>query len=279
MKRSLLPTCAAIVVLGLAVVPTRGQDSPAPNTRIREWERGVLVESVDKPEMKMYLWFYEWHMFDAVQPGQHTRGNWTNQTKLARDGRSASVNSGNEGITLEVQAAKDGADLILRVTNRSEHDWPELATLVACFNPGPTETRNQQFANTKTWFPGPDGLVPLKMQYPREIHYNHALRESIDRAADDGKFVWSDKWPTSKVDAFGGLIIREATDANWSTGIAWDRYLSCQGHNPWECMHLGVHVGPLKQGASRQIRGRIYLLPARKESVLKTYRRDFEQAN
>ena len=186
-------------MLGLTIDPSFGQESPTSNMRLREWERGVLVESLDQPKMRMYLWFYEWHMFDAVQPGQHTRGNWANRVKLAPGGSSASIENGNEGISLEVRAVNDGADLTLNVTNRSEHDWPELATLVACFNPGPAESRNQQFANTKTWFLSSDGLAPLKMKYPREIHYNHALREVIEQASDDGSISGATNGRTRKL--------------------------------------------------------------------------------
>ena len=218
-------------------------------------------------------------MFGTMRPEQHTRGNWTNRVSVTSDGRSATVVSGNPGIQLELQAVRDGAQMRLNVTNRSQHDWPELAALIACFNPGPEMTRNRQFANTKTWFPGPDGLASLAMKYSREIHFNSSLRLAVDGAADsDGKYVWSDKWPKSAVDAVDGLIIRVSTDGNWVTGIAWNRFLSCQGHNPWECMHLSARLGPLKRGESRQLRGHIYLFRGSKENVLELWQDDSQPA-
>jgi hypothetical protein len=245
--------------------------SAFPDIRLSEWERGVSVDSTRQPEMRVYIWFYEWHMFDAVTPGQHTRGNWTNRAEVTP--LKARLVNGNPGVELDVKALDDGAELKLTVTNRSKHDWPELASMVACFNPGPEKTRNRQFANTKTWFHSADGLKPLAGKAPREIHYNHALRKLIDKQADaEGRYSWSSKWPRS--DAVDGLIIRESTDGRWVTGIAWDPFLAAQGHNPWECMHLSVRVGPLKRGETRTVKGRVYLFEGKKEDLLKRHQKE-----
>ena len=72
--------------------------------------------------------------------------------------------------------------------------------------------------------------------------------------------------------------MRESSDSKWVTGVAWDRFLSCQGHNPWECMHLSTRVGPLKRGQSRELRGHIYLLPGNKEDLLEAWQDDFQEA-
>ena len=91
----------------------------------------------------------------------------------------------------------------------------------------------------------------------------------------DGKFVFSDKWPTSARDAHAGLLVRESEDKRWTMGIAWESFISAQGHNPWKCMHLSIRVGPLKKGQKKTIRGRIYLLQGSKEDCLKKFKRDF----
>jgi hypothetical protein len=222
--------------------------------------------------MRVYLWFYEWHMFGAVEPGQHTGGTWENEITLSDDRSAARIVSANPGLELEMRAVEDGAELSLTVQNTTERAWPELASMIACFNPGPQATRNRQFANTKTWFHAADGLRPLTMQAPREIHYNDRLRKAIDAQSDaDGTYAWSSKWPTSKVDAVDGLILRESTDGRWVTGIAWDRFLSAQGHNPWECMHLSARVGPLKPEEMRTVAGRIWLFEGTKEELLRRF--------
>lgn len=116
--------------------------------------------------------------------------------------------------------------------------------------------------------------MPLQLQSPREIHFNHEQRAAVLAASADGRYVWDDKWPLSNADAGAGLIVRESTDGKWVAGIAWERFLSAQGHNPWRCMHLSVLVGPLARGDTRTIRGWIYLLQGTKEDVLNRYRQD-----
>ncbi len=210
-------------------------------------------------------------MFGAMKPGQHTNGTWKNRVIVHDDHMATEIQSENPGLSLDMRAVADGAELTLQVTNQSDRTWPQLASMIACFNPGPRATQNRQFTNTNSWFHSADGLKPPAIKAPREIHYNTKLRKAIDAQADDEKFVWSSKWPTSEVDAIDGLIIRESTDATWVTGIAWNRFLSAQGHNPWECMHLSAHVGILKPRQTRTVAGRIWLFKGNRNDLLFRY--------
>ena len=88
--------------------------------------------------------------------------------------------------------------------------------------------------------------------------------------------MFDEKWPTSKRDAHAGLLIRESDDKSRVMGIAWESFISAQGHNPWNCMHLSVGVGPLKKGDTKTIRGKIYLFKGSREDCLKKFREDFE---
>jgi hypothetical protein len=260
------------LALGLStLLSAAGCSWPAPNVRLFEWERGIGVESLEQPGMSMYLWFYEWNMFEAVQSGQHTHADFAQFTHhVDAAGRRAEIRGAN--MTLKFTAVRDGADMRLRVTNRSDHDWPDLAGIIPCFNPGPTASRNPAFANENTWFVGPDGLA---RQDKREIHFNADLRSRVDACSGQGSFAWSRKWPTSPVNSTAGLLLRESTDGQWATGIAWERFLSAQGHNPWKCMHLCVLVGPLKKGQTRTVHGRIYLFKGTRDDCLQRYRGEF----
>lgn len=262
--------------IAIAVACCLSTPSPAkgtsPTLALSEWSRGIAVSAPGEEGMSVYLWFYEWNMFDAVEPGQHTQGTTKHRRYVSDDGRTARIVSPG-GLELKATAEREAVNLALTVTNRSNHDWPKLAAIIPCFNPGPAETRNRQFANTKTYFLTANGL---KKTVAREIHFNHKLRAAVDEAATpEGRYHWSHKWPKSDVDATAGLILRESTDGRWVTGIAWDDFLSVQAHNPWECMHLSIRVGPLKRGQEKTIRGRIYLFEGTKEDLLKRYRHDF----
>jgi hypothetical protein len=249
---------------------TAGCATREPNVRLFDWERGVGVESLEQPDMAMYLWFYEWNMFEAVQPGEHTNGDYKRFAhELSANRHEMWIRA--EDMSLKATAARDGAELELTITNTSGHDWPDVAGIIPCFNPGPIEQRNPHFANTNTYFVGPEGLGK---QDAREIHFNSAFRPQIDARSRDGRFAFTHKWPTSPVDATAGVLLRESDDGVWVTGIAWKRFLSAQGHNPWQCMHLCIRVGPLHPGESRTIRGRIYLMKGDRHTLLRRCLRD-----
>jgi hypothetical protein len=260
------------LLLALATTSVWAQEA-ALNVRLFEWERGYGVESAAQKGMAVYLWFYEWNMFEAMRPGQHTGGTYRMEHKTSADGRTGIVAS--DALTLNVAATTDGADLKLSVRNLTDHDFPPHAAIIPCFNPGPEDGRNAQFANTNTYFLAAGGLEKL---IARQIHFNAELRMLVDREAKDGRYAWSEKWPLAEPNAAGGLIVRESTDGKWACGIAWEDFLSAQGHNPWQCMHLSVRVGPLARGQSRTVRGKMYLLEGNKDDVLRRYRHDFPPA-
>ena len=35
--------------------------------KLSAWEQGVRLDGEGKEDMFSFLWFYEWHMFDAVE--------------------------------------------------------------------------------------------------------------------------------------------------------------------------------------------------------------------
>lgn len=193
-----------------------------PTTKRWEWERGIAVESRDQKDMAVFLWFYEWNMFDAVKKGEHTPGTFKFPRKVNKEQTEAVI--GSEEMQLTVKATEGGADLTRTIANKSDHDWPEIAGLIPCFSPGKTgdDPRNPQFANEKTYFLGRKGLELLKK---REIHFNEKHRKAVEAVSRQGRFGFSDQWPTAEPDARGGVLIRESTDGRWVAGIAWEDYL------------------------------------------------------
>ena len=261
-------------------VPLATTADDAPALRLRLWERGIVVQSATDMDRFAYLWFYEWHMFDAVAEGEHTRGSAQWQWTLSTDGQRAHLKS--KSIQLQAQVKSDSVDLRLEITNESQHQWPEIASIIPCWNPGDGRTvpDNAQFLDQehqRTFFVSNQGLENL---IAREIHFNRNRLEAIqswEKERDDGKFIFANKWPPSDSDAIEGLIIRESQDEEWVMGIAWDSFISAQGHNPWKCMHLSVCVGPLDVGETKIVRGKLYLSPGSKEDVWARYRADFSR--
>ncbi|MGB0580893.1 MAG: hypothetical protein ACPGVU_14420, partial [Limisphaerales bacterium] len=204
---------------------------------------------------------------------------WDWKWRVDKSGTTAFMNG--DWLKLTAKAKSDGAELKLEIENRSDHDWPEIAGMIPCFNPGNPrgDQTNPIFLDLEhddTWFVGEQGFELIKGRAPREIHFNRSLRSKIMKWPKErkvGGFVFSYKWPTSERNATKGLMIREAKDDGWVMGIGWARFLSAQGHNPWRCMHLCVNIGPLKQSEKQTIRGRIFLFKGTKEDVLNRYDR------
>lgn len=284
-----LPRPITLGVLCCAALALHGarEAGAADLTRLSQWERGVKVESRSDPGRFAYLWFYEWHLFDAVTKGEHTPGSHAWTWTVNPEGTLAESRS--KWFHLTVQATQAGADLSLEVVNASHHAWPEIAAIIPCFNAGSALPSNHAVQSLsfldetrqRTFFIGKKGLDLLAEEFPRAIHFNHGFRPAIEawrRANESGTFVFSQKWPTSQRDSHAGLIVREAKDGQWAIGIAWDDFLSAQGHNPWNCMHLSVRVGPLEPGARKMLRGRIYLMKGSKDNLMRKFEEDFPEA-
>lgn len=236
-----------------------------------EWAKSREV-ALRSGETAMSLGFYEWTFFDAIKRGEHQHGQRLPQVVSSRPDEIV-LSVPDEGQRLTIKAVSDGAELTLTVTNLSDHDWPEEAGVIPCFNAGIGEHRSEAFVNFRTYFSGPDGLELLE---GREIHFNRELHERVAARARSGRHPFSRKWPIAQPHVEEGIIIRESSDCRWVSGIAWERFISSQGNNVRVCMHLGVQVGPLKRGESRTIRGKAYLFEGDKEECLRRYRADFK---
>ena len=244
-------------------------------TQLGEWQRGFFFQPDGREDLRMYLWFYEWNLFEGVREGQHTPG--VHHPQMQRDGNRGTLSHPDLGLQLTAQTTDTGADLQLAVTNVSTHRYPGIAAIIPCFNPGkqPEVAESPTFFDddqNRTFYLGGEGLMPL---IRRDIHFNHTFRTAIDAEAENGHYVFSDKWPTSPANASGGLLLRESSDHQWIAAIAWSDFLSLQGHNPWRCMHQSIRIGPLSPGATKSIDGRIYLYQGTREDCLAKFKADF----
>ena len=235
-----------------------------------KWRRGFSFTPDERNDLTMYLWFYEWNMFEAVHPGQHTGGDHVPQKTL--DDNAGVLEHPDLGLRLNVSGNENGADLLLSIANKTDRTWPEVAAIIPCFNPGkqPEVSETRTFFDDdheRTYFLAEEGLVPL---IHRDIHYNHTYRSAIDTET-----VWSDKWPTSPTNATGGILMRESIDRTWIAGIAWADFLSVQGHNPWRCMHQSIRAGALAPGETATIRGKIYLFEGTRHDCIEKFKSDF----
>ena len=120
MYRNLLSI--ALLILGVLSLTAEElkQEGAAPkghSIKLKTWEKGIAVESVTEPPVSAYLWFYEWHLFDAVKMGDNTPGSSEWKWDLSPDGKTAEMKS--EWLSLTARAREDGADLLMKITNQA----------------------------------------------------------------------------------------------------------------------------------------------------------------
>ncbi len=273
-----LLSLASALAVGCAHTPRTKPPIVAPRAEparleLFEWERGLALRSLSEREpLSMYLWFYEWRLFDALEPGEWTQAEYDWPRGVASDGQSAWIQA--DMLRLEARVRGDAVELELKVENSSEHAWPEHASIIACFNPGPPATKPYEMGHHKsTYFVGEHGLERLP---DRDFHFRASLRESLETRAPELKFDFSERWRTSARDDHGGLLLRTSQSERWSCGVAWEDWLGVQAHNPWLCMHVATRVGPLAPGERRSVRGRLVLLEGSREAALERLRAPWE---
>ena len=242
------------------------------------WKRGFKIHPAAMPEARLFFWFYEWNLFGAYTEGTYTRGVANNKIEIRQEesGDRVVFHSWNPGLRLLAKPVRDGVELVLEIENTTERNWPKLASIVPCLTPGLERNRTENFDTLDTYFLGADGLqLTIDNKSWRSMHFNHELREEIFAQGKYGEFPWSFRWPTSFRDAERGLMLRESKDDKWVVGVAWERFLSIQGHNPYHCLHVSIQVGPLKIGEKRQIRGKVYMMRGDRNDLVKRYYADF----
>ena len=254
-------TLLTAVIASLLV--TACSDQTHDKMKLSIWDRGVKLTSPNDDATFAYLWFFEWTLFDAVLEGEHKGG--TSDWKWSIDSTGSVAETQSDWFKLSATAVDDGADLSLRITNQTDREWPDIAEIIPCFNPGfdgPKKTDavpNNNFLDDghgHTYFLGENGLDLIKGDAPREINFNNDRMTSImnwEKQREDGQFVWYHKWPTSPRNAYKGVLVRESEDRTQTMAIVWEDFMTAQGHNPWKCMHLSIRVGHLKLGESKSI--------------------------
>ena len=96
---------------------------------LNAWQRGIRLRQ--SPSMFTYLWFYEWNLFNAVREGQHPPGRFDFEWQVGE--REAEMQS--DDFHIRALASDDHVDLELTVHNRSDRHWPEIASIIPCYNP------------------------------------------------------------------------------------------------------------------------------------------------
>lgn len=132
------------------------------------WGEGAVVSHPESP-VAVYYRFYEWNLFGAVRPGLHTQADKNQRVEATWEAESGLIEYPEQGVALTLEPADRGVDLALTVENHSDRDWPALAALVSCLNPGRQGGDPKQSALAD-----------------REIHWHEDYHDRVRRRRPDG---------------------------------------------------------------------------------------------
>ncbi|MFN0196244.1 MAG: hypothetical protein ACKVT0_05830 [Planctomycetaceae bacterium] len=243
------------------------------------WDKNMLTISGESiPGDELQVWYIEAY----CRPGSTDRdwrettiGHKTELIAAAKDGKSLQLKCTlNDGVivTHEITAVADGVRFDLVATNPTKTaslaDWAQPCVRVDRFTGRNQETYLEKsfvFLDDKlTRMPTPNWAkkaryIPGQVWCPKNVNRNDVNPRPL-----------SDDVPSN------GLIGCYSADETMILASAWEPYQELfQG--VIVCVHSDFRIGGLKPGESKTIRGKIYLVPADVDALLKTYEKEFPE--
>ena len=270
------------VIVALCSISALTAHAAEDDRRMRlSWKSNILtIAGPDLPGKEMKILYIEAY----CRPGAHGRkweqtviGHRTRIVFEARDGHSLVLECTlNDGVKVrhEILAGVDEVEFQLTATNptdkASEAQWAQPCVRVDAFTGGDRTTYLGKcfvFLDGKlSRMPTPNWATkalytPGQVWCPRDVN-----------RADVNPRPLSDAVPDN------GLIGCFSADEKTLMAIAFEPYQELfQGIAA--CIHSDFRIGGLAPGETRRIRGKIYVLPADVQALLRRYRKDFpEQA-
>lgn len=265
-----------LVVLSISSVSADG-NSPSPYCI--EWENNILtITGDDLPGKELKVWYLEAY----CRPGSTDR-DW-HETVIGHKTRLVEADDVSRRIKLqceltdgvivdhEICAVADGVEFSLVARNPTDKEsaahWAQPCIRVGDF----TERGKEDYIDkcfifvdgkletfpTKPWA-SEARYIPGQVWCPA-----HVDRDDVNPR------------PLSEIVPSNGLIGCYSADGRWIMATAWEPYQELfQG--VITCIHSDFRIGGLKPGETKKIRGKIYLIGADSDALLKSYRRDFPE--
>ncbi|MSR32957.1 MAG: hypothetical protein EXR99_15800 [Gemmataceae bacterium] len=272
----------AILFLGLAGVSFAGE-----STLKLHWDKNYLTIRGDFPGREMKILYLEAY----CRPGSTDR-DW-GQTVIRHRAELVSASADGkvirlkdtlaDGVTVEhtITAGKDEVDFRLQARNptleESQAHWAQPCVRVENFTGATTKDARER--------------VP---QYARKcflIIDNKMVRMPTEPWAEKARYIPGQVYcpkgvsrddvnprPLSRLVPSNGLTGCFSADDKQVMAMAWEPYQEVF-LGVITCIHNDFRIGGLKPGETKQIRGKIYFLPADTEAMLQRFEKDFpEQA-
>ncbi|HEV3162921.1 MAG TPA: hypothetical protein VGZ22_02690 [Isosphaeraceae bacterium] len=276
-----LAFASSTILLALLPEPARAAD--AETRLVLDWAKNMLtIQGSQLPGGELKVWYLE----AFCRPGS-TRRDWK-ETVIPHESRLVERDSQGQRIRLrstladgvtvdhEITAGKDEVNFQLVATNptsvESQAHWAQPCIRVASFT-GVTQKPSSEdyLPHCFVFIEGRATRLPTQ-PWAKEALYTpgqvwcpkHVSRDDVNPR------------PLSTLVPSNGLIGCYSADGKQIMATAWEPYQELfQG--VIVCLHSDFRIGGLKPGETKQIRGKIYLVDADTEALLKRYERDFPE--
>jgi hypothetical protein len=283
MPRPARATFLTLFALAASLAPAPADDRPVDETLTLAWADNLLtVQGRRLPGGAVKVWYME----AFCRPGSTDR-DWKESviphaTKLierSRDGRRLALRSTLEdGVIVdhEIRAGRDEVDFRLTVTNpsakASHAHWAQPCVRVGAFT-GVKPERNSEDYLPKCFVFVDDHLTRLPTRpWATKARYTPGqvwCPAHVDRNDVNPR-------PLSLLVLSSGLIGCFSADGKTILATAWEPYQELfQG--VIVCLHSDFRIGGLEPGQTKRIRGKLYLVDADAEALVKRYKADFPE--
>jgi hypothetical protein len=245
------------------------------------WEKNILtISGPDLPGREIKILYIEAY----CRPGATNRkweqtviGHKTRVVSEAEDGRSLVLECTlSDGVKVrhEIRAGTDEVEFRLTATNptdkASEAQWAQPCVRVDAFTGG---DRNNYLEKCFVFLDGKLSRMPTRNWATKALYTPGQVwcPRGVNRADVNPR-------PLSDAVTDNGLIGCFSADEKTVLAIAFEPYQELfQGVAA--CIHSDFRIGGLAPGDTKKLRGKIYIVPADVEALLRRYRKDFpEQA-
>ncbi|MCS7224701.1 MAG: hypothetical protein NZ959_09140 [Armatimonadetes bacterium] len=241
------------------------------------WSDDILtISGKTIPGGKVLVWYLE----AFCRPGAHNR-DW-NETVIPH--QTTLLSREREGTVLELRTVlEDGVRVHHRITAVDDGVSFELTASNPTTRPSPVQWAQPCIQVDR--FTGADQETYLKKCF---IFLNNQLaRLPTPQWGTEARYTPGQVWrapnvspedvnprPLNPLVPSNGLIGCFSADETMILATAWEPYHELfQGVRT--CIHSDFHIGGLRPGESKKIKGRIYILPADIPRLLQKYHQDF----
>jgi hypothetical protein len=245
------------------------------------WRDNILtVTGPELPGERLEIWYLEAY----CRPGSTDRdwsetviGHATELIEAAPDGSRLKLRCKlNDGVIVDhvIIAHDDEVEFQLTARNptksASQAHWAQPCIRVDRFVGVPADKNSEKYLSKSFIFL--EGKLAMLPTEPWAIHARYVPGQvwcpaNVPRTDVNPR-------PLSRLVPTDGLIGCVSADGTKLLATAWEPYQELfQG--VIVCLHSDFRIGGLEPGESKEIRGKIYVLPNEPEALLQRYRRDF----